>query len=145
VKPMIILPPGTMSKEDMDQLRENGVCVVEAKEPAVVRFVDPIPVQSSRTQIEQASIELSRRLLSKGNEQLMQRKDIASLFVSLLTKGTPLSEGPTQAEHDAAVWSQAKDDELRRLAVEEARADRAEARRKKKEAAEAGKKPKPAS
>ena len=49
MKPMIILPPDVMDKENIDLLRENGICVVVAKDPAKVRFVDPIPAVASRT------------------------------------------------------------------------------------------------
>jgi hypothetical protein len=43
MKPIMILPPEVMSPEDIKLLNENGLCVVIVKEPAKVRFVDPIP------------------------------------------------------------------------------------------------------
>jgi hypothetical protein len=52
MKPIVILPPGAMSKEDIDRLRNNNLCVVEAQEPGLVKFLDPIPAISSRTEIE---------------------------------------------------------------------------------------------
>ena len=58
MKPMMILKVGTMKKADIQRLNDNGLCVVEAKDPAAVRFVDPIPVSAARTKIETAAIEL---------------------------------------------------------------------------------------
>lgn len=89
MKPIIILPPHAMSKQDIKALNDNGICVVVAKEPEKVKFVDPIPAASSRNQIENAAIALSKRLL---NGQLLeyQRGSITAAFVELLTIGTPL-------------------------------------------------------
>lgn len=124
---MIILPPDTMSEADMKLLRENQICVVVAKDPAKVKFVDPIPAASSRTQIENAAIQLSRRCL-KGELFPNNRGDFARLFVDCLVVGTPLDKDPTQAEREQAFFNNVKEDELRRLAKEEARAERADAK-----------------
>jgi len=129
MKPMIVVPPGTITKEDIARLDENGVLVVEAKDVAAVRFIDPIPVQSSRTEIEAAAIQLSRRLLRGDNfggpNGMITWKDVNRMFVECLVKGTPLSEGPTQAEYEAKIVSQERESELRKIAREEARAERA--------------------
>lgn len=135
MKPIIILPPDTMSDENIAALRDNGICVVVAKNPAAVEFIDPIPSQSSRTQIEDAAIKLSRILLNK--EGVRSRSDITSLYCDILTKGTPLDPNPppTQEEiqserhnQEHAIFDYAKEQELERLGIEEARAERAEIR-----------------
>jgi hypothetical protein len=45
IRPVIILPPEEMSESDINKLHENGFCVVVAKHPDQVRFMEP-PLQS---------------------------------------------------------------------------------------------------
>jgi len=136
MKPMIILPPGVMDKENIELLRENGICVVVTKDPAKVRFVDPIPAVSSRTQVEQAAILLSRKLLSEWPwaEQQLGRNFIARLYCEILTKGTPLDVRGTVEEQREQAYDQAYIEEGRRLAREEARAERAKKKLEKEKA-----------
>lgn len=89
MKPIIILPPKTMSKSDIKALRDNELCVVIAKDPSQVKFLDPIPTSSSRTQMENAAIALSRKLLN-GQMLQFQRGDITRAYVDILIKGSPL-------------------------------------------------------
>jgi len=126
MKPMIILPPDVMDKENIDLLRENGICVVVAKDPAKVRFVDPIPAVASRTQMEQAAISLSRKILHPGfwNDD-STRQEMCSFYVELLTKGTPLDPRPSQEESEKKEYDAAKLQEIRELARNDARAERA--------------------
>jgi len=126
MKPMIILPPEVMDNENITLLRENGICVVVAKDPAKVRFVDPIPAASSRTKVEQAAITLSRKVLKHGfwnNDATRQL--LASNYVDILVKGTPLDPDPSQEEVEKEVYHAARLDEMRKLAREDARAERA--------------------
>lgn len=124
MKPMIILPPEEMTPEDISLLRENGICVVVSKNPQSVKFVDPLPVVSNRTQMEEAAIQLSRRLL-RGDLFRDNRRDFASLYMDCLTKGTSLDPEPTQQEQEKRIFDGAKVEEIRRLAREEAKAERA--------------------
>lgn len=128
MKPIIILPPDAMSPEDIKLLRDNEICVVVANNPATVKFVDPIPAASSRTQMEQAAIKLSRRLF-RGDLFPDNRRDFAKLYVDCLIAGTSLDSGPTQEEREKEIFDQAKYDEIRKLAREEAKAER-EAKKK---------------
>lgn len=125
MQPILIIPPEQMSHEDMEVLRKNGICVVVAKDPATIKFLDPIPAASNRTKIEDAAIQLSRRILhgdwSPGGS--MSKGDAAQLYIQALIKGTPL-EKTTQAEREQEVFDQAKAAELRRIAAEEAREER---------------------
>lgn len=140
MQPIMILQPDSMSDEDMQRLRDNGLCVVVAKEPALVRFMDPIPSVSSRTDIENAAIRLSRKMVTHeywGNED--GRRDYIAELCDIIIKGSPLDPQPTQQEQETRIFSSAKADELRRLAREEAKAERAaakeaEATKKKAEA-----------
>ena len=151
MKPIIILPPNTMHADDIKRLRENGLCVVVCKNPAAVKFLDPIPSAAQRGKIEQAAIQLSRVLLNPqdwGDNTAWNHSDIANEYVALLISGTPLDSHDTQQEHDQKVFDKAKDEELRRLATEEARAERAaekeaKAQRLKDAAAKAAPKPTP--
>lgn len=43
MKPIIILPPNTMTDENIQLLRDNDLCVVVAEDPAAVKFIDPLP------------------------------------------------------------------------------------------------------
>jgi len=124
MKPIVILPPDTMSAEDIQMLRENNLCVVVATEPSSVKFIDSLPASSSRTQIEHAAIQLSRKLLH-GELVPNYRGEISALFVRLLSEGTALSRGPTQDERDEEIQRIARETELRRLGREEAKAMKA--------------------
>lgn len=132
MKPIIILPPGVMSESNITMLRENELCVVEATEPSAVKFIDPIPAASSRTQIENAAIQLSRRLLNgeRISNSYEYKSTFAALFVDILIKGTPLDSGPTKEEIERAIFDDAKAVELRRLAREEAKKEREEIKKK---------------
>ena len=128
MKPMIVLPPDTMSAEDIKALRENGLCVVEAKNPAAVKFIDPIPSTVGRDRIEQAAIDLSRKILSRefwaSRNYGMDRKEISAIFVDLLTKGSALDPSPRQ-EQEEEYFTDAKLEEIQKIAREEARAEAA--------------------
>jgi hypothetical protein len=126
MKPIIILPPDTMSDEDVQRLRDNGLCVVEAKEPSLVKFMDPIPAVIGRTAVEDAAIQLSRKILRKdfwSSEDT--RKIIATQFFDILAKGTKLDPLPSKQETERILFDDAKQSELCRLAREEAKAERA--------------------
>ena len=98
MKPMIILPIKTMSEEDIQLLRDNGLCVVEAYDPSLVKFVDPMPVASNRTQLEQAAIQFSRIILNHEgwykhyNLEAMNRSSFCKLYVDCLVAGTPMDK-----------------------------------------------------
>lgn len=129
MKPIIIVPPDTMSDDDIARLNANDLCVVVASDPSKVRFLDPLPAASSRTEMENAAIELSRLLLhgrwgNWSNMSLVGRETFAQMYVDLLTKGSPLDKGPTRAEQEEDIYASAKADELRRMAREEAREER---------------------
>lgn len=127
MKPMIILPVGLIDAQGIKILRENGICVVVAKDPAKVRFVDPIPAASQRTTIENAAIHLSRLLLNGQwgdytNTNYVDRSTITRIYCDLLMQGTPLDRNGTQEEQDRRRYDQAHADELCRLARADAKA-----------------------
>lgn len=126
MKPMIILPPDAMSDEDIQMLRNNGLCVVKSKIPANIKFIDPIPSVSCRTQIEDAAIKLSKMLVNGSwtGSSCLNRSDFCRFFMEFLVNGTPLDPYPKE-EQEKKIFDNAKAEELRRLAREEARAERA--------------------
>lgn len=129
MKPIIILPPDAMNSTQIAMLRQNGLCVVTAKDPAAVKFLDPLPAVSARGKIEQAAIALSRKVMSKGfwsNDDT--RALMAKTFIDLLVEGTPLDPNPSPEEQEKKIFSQAKIEEIRRLAIQEAREERAAAK-----------------
>lgn len=132
MKPVIILPPDTMSAEDVECLRQNGLCVVTAKEPSLVKFMDPIPAVVGRTAVEDAAIRLSRKVLHPNTwSSDSTRKDIATMYIDLLIQGTPLDPKPLKQEREQEIFDDAKRLELQRLAREEAKAEREAAKKVK--------------
>jgi len=120
-----------MSQADIKKLESNQICIVVARDPARVKFFDPIPAVSSRTEIENAAIKLSRLCLNGSwtGSNTLDRKDLTKFFVEFLVKGTPLDPNGTREEVESGVYDNAKWDEIRRLAREDARAER-EAKKK---------------
>lgn len=142
MKPMIIIPPKTMSDADIAELRKNDICVVVATDPARVKFVDPIPAASSRTQIEDAAIKLSRLLLNgqTGSVNLNSYSaNISKLFVECLINGTSLDSRGTKQEQEALWYDRERIAEVQRIAREDARAER---KARKEALAKASEKPK---
>jgi|SRR6185369_4432542 len=132
MKPIIILPENSMSAEDIKILRDNELCVVVAKDPAKVRFTDPIPASSSRTEIENAAIKLSRKVLNPLTwSDRDYAKTFTAFFVEILLEGTPLGSGPTQKEKEDAVYNNEKIETIRCLAREDAKAEREAAKAEK--------------
>lgn len=102
MKPILIIPPETIDAEGVQLLRDNGLCVVVAKDPDAVKFLDPIPTMVDRSRVEQASIDLSRKLLSKDSfpsNGLGTRADVCRLFVDLLLAGVPLDPSQSDVPH----------------------------------------------
>jgi hypothetical protein len=98
MKPMLIVLEGTMKPEDIQRLNDNGVCTVESKDPAAVRLIDALPSISSRTKIEDAAIELSRKLLRAdfwNNPDTS--KTIAKAYCDILLHGTRLDAAYAQS------------------------------------------------
>lgn len=129
MKPILILPPKLMSEEHIKLLRDNDLCVVVAEDPAKVRFLDPIPAQSQRGKIEQAAIALSKIVLNRQwgaytADNTIGSATAARIFFDLLCKGTDLDPRPSQREMESTVYDNEKLDEIRRLAREDAKAER---------------------
>lgn len=125
----MILPVGLMSKANIAELRKNEFCIVECKDPARVKFIDPIPAMSQRGKIEDAAIRLSRLLL---NAQAWSKPDgywtaqaIAKTYVEILVEGTPLDSRGTKEERESSCYDTARMEEVQKIAREDARAERA--------------------
>lgn len=129
MKPLMIVPRGSMSQEDIKVMRENHLCVVEAENPSAVKFIDSLPAVSSRTDIESAAIRLSRKIINPGfwsSEDT--RREMAAKFIDLLVSGTALDPAPTKAEASQQFFDAEKRAELSRLARLEAKEERDAAR-----------------
>lgn len=125
MKPIVIIPPDLMSKDDIDILRGNDICVVVATDPAKVRFLDPIPAAQNRSKIESAAILLSRRLLNGVNSgSVFHKSDFARMYMELLIQGTPLDQNGTSEEQEQRAFDYEKRAETERLARAEAKAER---------------------
>lgn len=87
MKPVIVLPKEEMLEEDIEHLRENGLCVVECEHPESVRFMEPPP--GGYGESERAAIELFRHLMSERKWNI-NRASLAEMWCDILTKGTSL-------------------------------------------------------
>ena len=125
-----------MNEADIIALNENGICTVVAKDPAAVKFVDPIPSISSRTEIEAAAIQLSRKLLDPAYWSDGKPPDhIFKTFMHALVQGTPLDPRMQASEMRKRIFTQEMEEETRRLARIEAKEEREAAKKAKLEAA----------
>lgn len=92
IRPVIILPPDEMSDQDIEKLNQNGFCVVVAKNPDQVRFMDP-PLQSYPAP-ERAALRLCRYVIAnRSNENAYNAQAYKALTERLcdyLLEGTPL-------------------------------------------------------
>jgi hypothetical protein len=98
MRPTVILPIGAMDKKQITKLNRNGFCVVEAKQPEAVRFLNVPPV-ADYTVSERAAIELARVLMSPKDCPWAgdTRDKIARMFVDILMKAQPLVKMPVPA------------------------------------------------
>jgi hypothetical protein len=96
IRPVIIIPPKTLSKKDIKKMSENGFCVVEAEDPSKVRYLDTPPPYDYSDQ-ERAAIQLCKVLLSSGVPTTnWQKMTITEKFIELLIKGSPLQAAQPQ-------------------------------------------------
>lgn len=118
-----------MTAEDIKEMRDNGLCVVVAEDPAAIKFLDPIPSAMDRTKQEAAAIALSRKIMSPGFwDNSDTRKSMTAHFVDLLVAGTSLDPKPTKEEAEKKIFSDEKAEEIRKIAREEARSERSAAK-----------------
>lgn len=122
-----------MSPKAVEQLNGNGFCVVEAKDPARVKFIDPIPSQSSRTEIEDAAIKLSRVMLNGNwrgmwNADSVSQSGAAHIFCQFLMQGTALDSRGTIDDQKKEAYQREQIEEMRRVAREDVRAERVAAK-----------------
>ena len=83
-----------MSKADITRLRANGLCVVENKQPQLIRFIDP-PLSQDWTQQEEAAIQLARILLREGKiGGYNMRSSVLAMYADILLAGDPLKRVP---------------------------------------------------
>jgi len=136
MKPIVLLPEGEMKPQDIAKLTANGICIVECKDPARVKFLDPIPSAASRSKIEQAAIMLSQKIMRQGYwSDPATRNLVIATYFDILVKGTPLD--PLRVL-EQEIFDEEKENEIRRLARVEAKEQRDAA----KKAILAGGKPK---
>lgn len=126
MKPVIIIPKGAISREDIERLNANGLCTVEADDPAKVKFLDPIPAAAQRGKVEDAAIMLSRRLLQLQGSTT--KAEVAQMFAAFIIQGTPLDPQPSKEDRARGAHDEAYFEEVRRIARQEAKEDRAAAR-----------------
>lgn len=98
MKPVIILPKGAVSAEDIALLRENQFCVVEADDPSEVRFMEPPP--NGYSEQERAAIALCRHIMRHSWDASWTKRDLGNLLAQFFIEGSPLQyvEPAKQAE-----------------------------------------------
>lgn len=90
IKPVIILPPGEMTQKDIAELKDNGFCVVVAKRPDAVRFMEP-PLQSYPAP-ERAALKLVRFIVANRTNGPQAYNDLTERLCDYLIEGTPLQK-----------------------------------------------------
>jgi hypothetical protein len=140
MKPIIVIPPDTMSDADIKLLRDNDLCVVVSKDPAKLKFLDPIPAASQQGKIEHAAIQLSRILLNKQwggytTNGTIGIETFSKIYIDLLMKGTELDPAGSREEQEKKYFDSAKYDAIRELARQEAKEERAAAKATEKQKA----------
>lgn len=93
MKPVIVLPKGCMTKEDIRTLRENGFCCVEAEKPDLVRFIEPPPMGYSVQ--EQAAVKLCRFLRLSSHSSPWSYSTVMTKLAEIMIEGSPLAVVPT--------------------------------------------------
>ena len=88
MKPILVLPPDNMSAEDIALLREIDICVVVAKNPADLRFIDPPPT-GNYDQVTEASLNLSRLIINNTDKNYSTR-ELASFWAQALINAHPV-------------------------------------------------------
>lgn len=88
IRPLIILPKGQVSKKDIQRLNDNGLCVIEAEDPSLIRFAEPPPSMDYDIR-ERAALSLFRRVMVRGNH-MYSRADLTQIFVDALLHGSAL-------------------------------------------------------
>lgn len=88
MKPVIMLPPGQISKNDIERLFDNGFIVVTVKNPESVRFVEPPPLGYSAQ--EKAAIALCRHILKAKNNYSTTRSELSNWLVEFFISGSSL-------------------------------------------------------
>lgn len=106
MKPVIVLPPKSVSKADIKELRENGICVIVAKDPSVVRFIEPPP--NGYNEQEKAAIKLCRYLVRRDNTASCGRQEIMALLAHFFIEGSPLQTVATVVTATVAATPKAK-------------------------------------
>lgn len=94
IRPVIILPPDEMSEDDIGKLNNNGFCVVVAKHPDQVRFMEP-PLQSYPAP-ERAALKLCRVIMA-SREKNVTLQDLTQRLCDFLMEGVPIP-GVTQLQ-----------------------------------------------
>lgn len=90
MKPILILPPEQMTPEDIERLRENQICVVEAKDPSLIRFCETPPAANYDRVIE-ASVNLTR-YVSKNQAFNFTGRELMSWWAVQLMAAHPIRE-----------------------------------------------------
>jgi hypothetical protein len=88
IKPVMILPRGEVSPEDIALMRENGFCVVEAQNPDAVRFMEPPP--NGYSEQEKAAIALCRHLMKFQPDVTWTKREVGHMLAQFFIEGSPL-------------------------------------------------------
>lgn len=93
IQPIVILPPDKMSDEDVQRLRDNGICVVVCGDPDAVRFMEPPPGNYEAAEL--AAIELFRYVMQHNSSSCWERRQLAEIWAGILIRGTRLEKVAT--------------------------------------------------
>lgn len=85
--PVLLVKPGTVSKEDIARAETLGfICIIECTEPEVSRFVEP-PIMANIDEQARAAMRLMRYIVYETNAPTLDRDGLVRLLVKALLDG----------------------------------------------------------
>lgn len=88
MQPILVLPPDSMTDEDIQRLRDNEICVVVSSDPTALRFVDP-PPSGNYDLVTDAALQLSRVVMNNPNTNYTGQS-LAAWWAQVLINAHPV-------------------------------------------------------
>lgn len=87
--PILMVKPGTVSKEDIKRAFENGfVLIIENSEPAEARFIEP-PIMAKIDAQARAALSLFRNIVFNGNSgSSYHRCELTAFWIKALMESS---------------------------------------------------------
>lgn len=93
IRPIFIVKPGTMSREDIQRAEDQGgICIVECSEPEAARFLDPPMLSADYDAQMTAAWRLMRYVIDNTDSSIKSFNgyDLQRLLLRFLLDGSPI-------------------------------------------------------